>query len=138
MNFNKVILIGRLTRDVELRYLPKGTAVAKLGFAVNRRWTNEVGEKREEVTFVDVDAFGKQAETLSQYVKKGDALLCEGRLRQESWDDKTTGQKRSKLGVVLESFRFMGTGKQEPASAPRARGRTVPAPAPVEDDDVPF
>ena len=79
--FNKVILAGNLTRDPELRYTPKGMAIAKLGLAINRKWTNEAGEQKEEVTFVDVDAFGKQAETIGQYMRKGSPMLVEGRLR---------------------------------------------------------
>src|SRR6266542_3043562 len=101
-SFNKVILVGNLTRDPELRFTPKGTAIARLGLATNRRWTTETGEQKEEVTYIDVDAFGKQAETISNYFKKGRPILIEGRLRYDSWDDKQTGQKRSKLGVVLE------------------------------------
>src|SRR4051794_1493601 len=99
-SFNKVILMGNLTRDPELRYTPKGTAVAKLGLAVNRVWKSETGESKEEVTFVDVDAFGRSAETIAQYCKKGRPILIEGRLRQDTWDDKQTGQKRTKLGIV--------------------------------------
>ncbi len=158
-NFNKVILAGNLTRDPELRYTPKGTAVAKLGMAINRSWTTETGEKREEATFVDVDAFGKQAEVISQYLRKGRSLLVEGRLRLESWDDKQTGAKRSKLGVVLESFSFLDSGNREggggggggsapqagaaPAPRPQRPAPSAPAPAsqdgpPPDDDDVPF
>jgi single-strand DNA-binding protein len=145
-SFNKVILMGNLTRDPELRYTPKGTAIARLGVAVNRRWTSEGGEQREETTFVDVDAFGKQAETLGQYMKKGRPIFIEGRLRLDSWEDKQTGQKRSKLGVVLENFQFMGSGGQggrgeDAAEAPRASAAPAPRPAntpPPEDDDVPF
>ncbi len=156
-NFNKVILAGNLTRDPELRYTPKGTAVAKLGMAINRSWTTETGEKREEATFVDVDAFGKQAEVISQYLRKGRSLLVEGRLRLETWDDKATGAKRSKLGVVLESFSFVDSGNREggtgggsapqagaaPAPRPQRPAPSAPAPAsqdgpPPDDDDVPF
>src|SRR3954471_12988896 len=108
-NFNKVILAGNLTRDPELRYTPKGTAIAKFGLAINRTWKNETGETKEEVTFVDIDAFGKQAETLGKYMKKGRPILVEGRLRLDQWDDKQTGQKRSRLGVVLEAFQFLGS-----------------------------
>jgi single-strand DNA-binding protein len=144
-SFNKVILMGNLTRDPELRYTPKGTAIARLGVAVNRRWTSEGGEQREETTFVDVDAFGKQAETLGQYMKKGRPIFIEGRLRLDSWEDKNTGQKRSKLGVVLENFQFMGSGQgrsEEGGEAPRPRP-AAPAPQsasvpPPEEDDVPF
>lgn len=156
-NFNKVIIAGNLTRDPELRYTPKGLAIAKLGLALNRKWRNEAGEQREETTFVDVDAFGKQAEVIGQYFRKGQPILIEGRLRLDEWDDKNTGQKRSKLGVVLESFSFLDSGGGRGDSGggettPPARGSTPAAPAaapagrqPVEeqgpgpdDDDVPF
>jgi len=106
-SFNKVILVGNLTRDPELRYTPKGTAIAKIGVAVNRVWTNEAGEKKEEVTFVDVDVFGRTAENVGQYMRKGRPILIEGRLRLDQWDDKQTGQKKSKLGVVAETIQFL-------------------------------
>jgi single-strand DNA-binding protein len=148
-SFNKVILVGNLTRDPELRYTPKGLAIAKIGIAVNRQWRTETGEQKEEVTFVDVDAFGKQAETLGQYMRKGSPILIEGRLRLDQWDDKQTGQKRSKLGVVVEGFQFLGGGQRSdgggaPAGPRPARPATAPpaesdsdAPPP-ENDDVPF
>jgi single-strand DNA-binding protein len=138
-NFNKVIIAGNLTRDPEMRYTPKGTAVAKLGIAINRTWKTETGEKKEEVTFVDVDAFGRQAEVIAQYLKKGRQILIDGRLKLDQWDDKQTGQKRSKLGVVLESFSFIG-GKGETTEAPPASAPVVPqTPSPEpESDDVPF
>src|SRR6476619_1246219 len=110
-NFNKVILAGNLTRDLELRYTPKGMAVAKIGLAINRVYTTESGEKKEEVTFVDVDAFARQAEVISQYLKKGRPILVEGRLKLDQWDDKQTGQKKSRLGVVLEGFQFLDSGR---------------------------
>src|SRR5208283_3670188 len=103
-SFNKVILAGNLTRDPELRYTPKGTAVARITLAVNRTYTAEGGEKKEEVSFVDVDVWGRQAEVIAQYMKKGRPLLIEGRLKQDTWEDKNTKQKQSKLKVVLESF----------------------------------
>jgi single-strand DNA-binding protein len=152
-SFNKVIIMGNLTRDPELRYTPKGMAIAKIGLAVNRTWKSETGEMKEEVTFVDVDAFGKQAETIGQYLRKGRPILVEGRLRLDQWDDKTTGQKRSRLGVVLESFTFVDSNKSAaegggtaPAASPRpARPAAPSAPAdsgdadmPPQDDDVPF
>jgi single-strand DNA-binding protein len=151
-NFNKVILAGNLTRDPELRYLPKGTAVATLGLAINRTWRGEGGEKKEEATFVDIEAFGQQAETICQYMKKRSPTLIEGRLRYHAWDDKQTGQKRSRLNVVLESFTFLGSGNRTaeggaPAAAPApARPSAPPAAAPAaaeeappaEEDDVPF
>ena len=149
-SFNKVILMGNLTRDPELRYTPKGTAIAKVGLAVNRVWTNEAGEKKEEVTFVDVDIFGRTAENVGQYMRKGRPILVEGRLKFDQWDDKQTGQKRSRLGVVAETVQFLGSapGSEGGASsAPRAaRPAAAAAPAaepvegdgPPENDDVPF
>jgi len=152
-SFNKVIIAGNLTRDPELRYTPKGTAVARIGLAVNRVYTTETGEKKEEVTFIDVDAFGRQAEVIGQYMKKGRPLLVEGRLKLDSWEDKNTKQKQSKLKVVLESFSFIdskgGDASSGVAEAPRST-RPVPSPAappppsdpvdsePPQDDDVPF
>ena len=121
-SFNKVILMGNLTRDPELRYTPKGTAIAKVGLAVNRVWTNEAGEKKEDVTFVDVDIFGRTAENVGQYMRKGRPMLVEGRLKLDQWDDKQTGQKKSKLGVVAENVQFLG-------SALFAAGVTSPPPA---------
>jgi single-strand DNA-binding protein len=149
-SFNKVILAGNLTRDPELRYTPKGTAIARLGLACNRKWKSETGEMKEEVTFVDVDAFGKTAETIGQYLKKGRPILIEGRLRYDTWEDKQTKQKKSKLGVVLENFQFLdsgggrGDGGEGAPAAPRAASApasSAPADAdapPPESDDVPF
>ena len=142
-NFNKVILAGNLTRDPELRYTPKGTAIAKFGLAINRNWTGEDGQKREEVTFVDVDAFGKQAEVIAKFCGKGSGILVEGRLKLDQWEDKKTGEKRSRLGVVLENFTFLGgkpQGGDEGGSSSRSRGgNDSPAPsAPDGGDDVPF
>jgi single-strand DNA-binding protein len=150
-SFNKVILVGNLTRDPELRYTPKGTAIAKIGLAVNRNWTSESGEKKEEVTFVDVDVFGRTAENVGQYMRKGRPILIEGRLRLDQWDDKQTGQKRSRLGVVAETVQFLGSpGGGDGgggAAAPRGPRPTAPSgPAnesaegdvPPESDDVPF
>ena len=146
-NFNRVILAGNLTRDPELRYTPKGTAVARVGLAINRTWKNETGETKEEVTFVDVDAFGRQAEVIGQYFKKGRPILIEGRLKYDTWEDKQTNQKRSKLGVVLESFSFLDSQRGgDAAGPPAARSRQPEAPpapssepeAPPTDDDVPF
>ena len=116
--FNKVIIAGNLTKDPELRYTPKGTAVAKLGLAINRTWTGEDGKKNEETTFVEIDAWGKQAETISQYLKKGRPVLIEGRLKLDQWDDKTTGRKQQRLGVTLESFTFLDSGDKRTPAAP--------------------
>jgi single-strand DNA-binding protein len=152
-SFNKVILAGNLTRDPELRYTPKGTAVTEIGVAVNRTWRDESGATQEEVTFVDVAAYGKQAEVIGQYLKKGRPILIEGRLKLDQWDDKQTGQKRSKLRVVLEGFQFLDSGNRggegapagsAPAPAPRRAAPSTPAPAvggepsPEGEDDVPF
>jgi single-strand DNA-binding protein len=149
-SFNKVILVGNLTRDPELRYTPKGTAVAKIGIAVNRVYTNEAGEKKEEVTFVDVDVWGRTAENVGQYMRKGRPIMIEGRLKLDQWDDKQTGQKKSRLGVVAESVQFLGSpsgGEGAAPSAPRAQRPAAPAQpaaepvegdAPPESDDVPF
>ncbi len=135
-NFNKVILAGNLTRDPELRYTPKGTAIAKIGLAINRTWKTETGETKEEVTFVDVDAFGRQAEVIGQYLKKGRPILVEGRLKLDQWDDKQTGQKRSRLGVVLEGFQFMDSGNRGDSNGPRTRSTSTSA-APAGSDEAP-
>ncbi len=154
-SFNKVILAGNLTRDPELRYTPKGTAIAQITLAVNRKWKSETGEMREEVSFIDVDAFGRQAEVIGQYLKKGRPFLVEGRLKQDTWEDKNTKQKQSKIKVVLEGFSFIdsnrseGDGGNAPAArparpAPAAAPAAAPAPEPAEGDvppehdDVPF
>lgn len=108
---NKVMLIGNLTRDPEVRYTPKGSAVADIGLAINRYFTMENGEKREETTFVDVVLWGRQAELAQQYLSKGRPVFIEGRLQLDTWDDKTTGQKRSKLRVVGEVMQFLGSSK---------------------------
>ena len=130
-SFNKVILVGNLTRDPELRYTPNGKAIAKIGLAVNRTWTSEAGEKKEEVTFVDVDTFGRTAENVGQYMRKGSPILIEGRLRLDQWDDKQTGQKRSKLGVVAETVQFLGSPRGGEGSAAPATARPRPAESPA-------
>ncbi|MCX6881354.1 MAG: single-stranded DNA-binding protein [Verrucomicrobia bacterium] len=161
-NFNRVFLVGNLTRDPELRYTPKGTAIARICLGIKRTWRDpETNATKEEVTFIDIDAWGKQAETIAQYVKKGRPLLVEGRLKLDSWEDKNTKEKRSKLGVVLESFQFLGDGqgrgaeggggfdsassgssRPRPAasasSAAPTGARSEPEAMPPEDDDVPF
>lgn len=131
-SFNRVILLGNLTRDPELKYTAKGTAIARLGLALNRKWKTESGDMKEEVTFVDVDAFGKTAETLSKYLSKGRSVFIEGRLKLEQWDDKKTGEKRSKLGVVLESFSFMDSKGEKPQEKPTAKSEET------SDTDPPF
>ena len=108
-SYNKVMIIGNLTRDPEIKYTPKGTAIADIGLAVNRNYTTESGEKREEVTFIDVTLWGRVAEIVGEYCKKGRPLFVEGRLQLDSWDDKATGQKRSKLKVVGETIQLLGS-----------------------------
>jgi single-strand DNA-binding protein len=118
-SYNKVLLMGNLTRDPELRYTPKGTAVLEIGLAINRRYQVE-NETKEEVVFVDITFWGRQAETINQYCKKGRPLFVEGRLQLDTWDDRQTGQKKSRLRVVGENFQFIGgpreSGEGEPAS----------------------
>lgn len=145
MNYNKVIIAGRLTRDMELKYAPSGTAIGQLSLAVNRSWKTDTGEKKEECVFVDCTAFGKTAETISKFFHKGASILIDGRLKQDNWEDKQTHQKRSKLGVVVESFAFVD-GKSDGAGSSEAPTRTAPPvagskPAPEKEDDgdsVPF
>jgi single-strand DNA-binding protein len=109
-SFNKVLLMGNLTRDVEMRYTPSGMALAQIGLAVNRKYRDtKTNEMREEVTFVDIEVWGKQAETANQYLSKGRPVFIEGRLKLDQWDDKATGQKRSKMKVVAERVQFMGS-----------------------------
>jgi single-strand DNA-binding protein len=147
-SFNKVILLGNLTRDPEVRYTPKGTAVTELGMAVNRVYTAENGEKREDTTFVDVTLWGRTAEIAGEYLKKGRPVFIEGRLQLDTWDDKQSGQKRSKLKVVGEGLQLLGGrpggggggGGDEEGGARSSR----PAPPPKaeasapDDDEIPF
>src|SRR6266542_924808 len=128
-SYNKVILMGNLTRDPELRYTPKGTAVAKLGLAVNRTWKTETGETKEDVLFIDIEAFSRQAETVGQYLKKGSPDLIEGRLRMDTWDDKQTNQKRTKILVTAENVRFLGSGQPREGGATEV-SRSRPAASP--------
>lgn len=148
-SFNKVILVGNLTRDPELRYTPKGTAIAKIGLAVNHKWKNEAGELKEEVTFVDVECWSRTAENVGQYMRKGSSMLVEGRLKLETWDDKQTNQKRSKMLVVAEAVQFLGSprggenapapsSERAPRPAPKAAEPSEPDMPPEEPDDVPF
>jgi single-strand DNA-binding protein len=159
-SYNKVLLMGNLTRDPEVRYTPKGTALANLGVAVNRVWTTESGEQKEEVTFVDIEVWGRQAETAGQYLSKGRPVFVEGRLKLDSWEDKESGQKRNKLKVVAERVQFLGAPRggaefkdqapsDEGPARPASRGPRASAPPPhdkgepeppasAEDDNIPF
>jgi len=153
-NLNKVMLIGNLTRDPELRYTPKGTAVADIALAINRVWNNEQGQKQEETTFVDITLWGRQAELAQQYLTKGRGAYVEGRLQMDTWDDKQTGQKRSKLKVVAESLQFLPDAKggsgghipqggsqssSRPPQQQRPQGASAAPPDDYSDeDDIPF
>ena len=150
-SFNKVILVGNLTRDPQLKYLPSQLAVAEFGLAVNHKFRTKTGEEREEVLFIDCSCFGKGGEIINQYCQKGKQILVEGRLRLDQWDDKQTGQKKSKLGVVAETVQFLGSPAGEGGGAPAPRAQRPAAPAasapaaepvegdgPPESDDVPF
>ncbi|HEY1081834.1 MAG TPA: single-stranded DNA-binding protein [Prosthecobacter sp.] len=107
-SFNKVMLIGNLTRDPEVRYTPKGSAVCDMAIAVNRRYMTDSGERQEEVTYLDIVLWGKTAELAGQYLAKGRSVFIEGRLQMDTWEDKATGQKRSKIRVVAENMQFLG------------------------------
>jgi single-strand DNA-binding protein len=154
-SFNKVILMGNLTRDPELRFTQSNMAICKIGLAVNRRFKDsKTDEWREEATFVDVTIFGKRGEAFEKYHKKGQSAFVEGSLRLDTWDDKNTGAKRSKLYVVGDNWEFVGGGRGEnsgggysaqddsrapaPASAQAASGQAAPEPDFLEADDTPF
>jgi single-strand DNA-binding protein len=160
---NKVLLMGNLTRDPELRVTPKGTPICQFSLAINRQFKMESGESREEVIYVDVEAWGKQGETIAKYCTKGRPLYVEGRLRLDQWEDKNTKEKRSRMKVVLEQFQFLGDGRggggagggapsssgeydqtggssPERHSPPPRSSSSAPKPAAQEnlDEDVPF
>ena len=149
-SFNKVILLGNLTRDPEVRYTPKGSAVCDLGIAINRQYTLDSGEKREEVTYVDVVLWSRLAEIAGEYLKKGRPIFIEGRLQLDTWDDKQSGQKRSKLRVIGETMQLLGgrppgAGAAEGAEGGRESRPSKPAPPPKagaaaepDDDEIPF
>src|SRR5437867_9199132 len=145
-NLNKVLLLGNVTRDPEIRYTPKGSAVCDLGVAVNRAYTTDSGEKREEVLFVDVTLWGRTAEVASEYLRKGRPVFVEGRLQMDTWDDKQTGQKRTRLRVVGESMQLLGTRPPGTGAAAEAAGEDrqtagppkPSAPAEPDEDEIPF
>ena len=155
-NVNKVILIGNVTRDPEVKFTPKGSAVADVGLAINRNYTLDNGEKREETIFVDVELWGRLAEIAGEYAKKGRPIYIEGRLRMDTWEDKTSGQKRSRMKVVGENLQLLGSrpssggggGHEEEGGGhheSRPQRTTRPAPAQQQppkssepDDDIPF
>jgi single-strand DNA-binding protein len=156
-NLNKVMLIGNLTRDPELRYTPSGRAVADISLAINRVWVNDAGQKQEDTTFVDVTLWGRQAELAQQYLTKGRGAYVEGRLQMDTWDDKETGKKRSRLKVVGDTLQFLPDGRggaggagggapqqqrsngpQPQRSAPPQGASAAPAEDFQEEDDIPF
>jgi single-strand DNA-binding protein len=157
-NLNKVMLIGNLTRDPELRYTPSGRAVADISLAINRVWVNDAGQKQEDTTFVDVTLWGRQAELAQQYLTKGRGAYVEGRLQMDTWDDKETGKKRSRLKVVGDSLQFLPDGRggaaggaapggappqrangpQQQRSGPPQGGSAAPPEDFQEEDDIPF
>lgn len=143
-NYNKVLLIGNLTRDPQLSYLPSQTAVVDFGLAVNRRWTGQDGQQREETCFVDCQAFGRQAENINKYLSKGRPLFVEGRLTFSSWTAQD-GTKRSRLRVTVERFQFLGgpagagKGAGEAGEGEQAAGEAASkAEQEVSSDDIPF
>ena len=132
-SFNKVILLGNLTRDPEIRYTPNGIAVASFAIAVNRKY-KQGDETKEEVSYIDIVVFGKQAESCGQYISKGDSVLIDGRLQQRRWETEE-GQKRTKIEVVAQSVNFM----PKRSSGSQGHGHAEPAPdAPVDEGDIPF
>lgn len=162
---NRVTMLGNLTKDVEIKFTPSNTAVGNFGIALNREWKTPDGQTREEVTFVDCEAWGKAAELLQKYTKKGSKIYLEGRLKLDTWKDKTDGSNRSKLKVVIEEFTFLdsksngpGGGNEQPggyaseessggggggggySSEPPARSSrpAAPAAAQVSEADIPF
>jgi len=130
LELNKVMLVGNLTRDPEVKYLPSGKAITNFSIAANRKWTDkQSGEKKQEATFVDITAWGPQAEFVGKYFKKGAAIFVEGRLKQDTWEDKNTGQKRSKLSIVAERVQFADSkpsGDEKPRDEPHRAERHTP------------
>jgi single-strand DNA-binding protein len=139
---NKTFLIGNLTRDPELRTTPKGTAICQFGIACTRKYKSESGEQLEETAFIDIEAWGKQGELVAKYLSKGSPVMTEGRLKLDQWEDKQSGQKRSKLKVVLENVQFLSSGKQggqADSPAPAQPKQSAPAANAQDiDEDVPF
>jgi single-strand DNA-binding protein len=132
-NYNKVILIGNLTRDVELKHIPSGQAVAQIGLAVNRKYKTKDGQQQEETTFIDCEAWGRTAEVMQQYLSKGKPVFIEGRLKLDTWQDKD-GSNRSKLKVVIENFQFIDSKSDSAAPAAVAGGNNTD----VDDSSIPF
>ena len=144
MNFNHVCIAGNLTRDPELRYTTKGTAAVELSIAVNHKYQDASGQTKESVGYFGAKAFGKSAENLAQYFRKGQNIFIEGRLDQESWEDKTTGKKQSKTKILIQSWQFTErkntdqTAKTETNHPETPNNLEEPAAKPMADDEVPF
>jgi len=153
-NYNKIILVGNLTRDPQMSYLPSQTPVCEFGMAVNHRWKGQDGQQREDTCFIDCRCYGRQAEVLNQYMSKGRQLLVEGRLQLDTWEAKD-GTKRSKHRVFVEKFQFLGSGsgagggaqgdrapaqtRQAPQSAPQGDFGEPPIPdEPPGGEEIPF
>jgi len=139
------MLIGNCTREPEIKYIPSGKAVCQFGLAINHSYKTEAGEKREEVTFVDIEAWGRLAEIIGEYVKKGKPVFIEGRLKLETWDDKQSGAKRSKMKVVADSMQLLGGRDDRPSSPQQPKPQPKAPPRPQADpdldaapDDIPF
>ena len=132
-NVNKVFLIGNITRDPVLRHTPNGSAVTELGIATNRQYMTKEGERREEVTFIDVTVWNRQAETCCEYLKKGQPVHVEGFLKMDSWEDKATGEKRSKLKVEADRVQFLGSRRGDDGGMPGGDEDDAPASAPARE-----
>lgn len=152
-SFNKVMLMGNLTRDVEVRHTPSNMAVGNFGIAVNRKYKTQSGEQREEVTFIDCEAWGRTAEVMAQYLTKGRPVFIEGRLKLDQWEDKNGGGKRSRLSVVVENFQFVDSGQggsggsqssggggyaRSGASSGGSNSNDSYGGSPIDHDDIPF
>lgn len=134
-SYNQTTLMGNLTRDPETKYTQSGKAICKLGLALNEEWKDKEGQKHERVTFVDVDVFGRTAENCAQYLRKGRPVFIVGKLKMDQWQDKNTGQNRSKLGVIADKVQFLGGQSDAPASTGTQSETQA---GPVDDDQVPF
>jgi len=141
-NLNKVLLMGNLTRDPELRYTNSNQAVCNIGLAINRQWTNkQTNEKQQETTFIDCEAWGKSAETINQYLRKGNPVYLEGRLKLDQWEN--NGEKRSKVKIVVENFQFLNSGQQpqhpnQPGHSQPNQNDMANPHDPIPESDIPF
>lgn len=136
--FNKVILMGNLTRDPELTYTPGGAPICKFSVALNEKYKKQSGEQVEKVHYIDVTAWAKTGEMIAQYFKKGNPILLEGKLQQDRWEDKNGGGNRSKVSVTAERFSFVGSKSQGAQDGGGAQDASVGSGAPVGEDDIPF